>query len=102
MATSRSTLHVLRALLDDPAADHYGLELMEATGLKSGTLYPILGRLEDRGWIVGRWEDVDPSEVGRAPRRYYRLTASGTAEARAVWNDALARLLPKGMTWAPS
>ena len=47
---------VLRALLDEPDAEHYGFELSKTTGLKDGTMYPMLARLEDAGWIEGFWE----------------------------------------------
>jgi PadR family transcriptional regulator, regulatory protein PadR len=74
---------VLAALLSDPAADRYGLDLMKATGLPSGTLYPILVRLERAGWLAARWEDVDPVREGRPARRYYRLGPDGVTRARA-------------------
>ena len=79
---------VLAVLLRDPAAEHYGLELMRATGQPSGTLYPILVRLEAAGWVDTRWEEVDAAEAGRPPRRYYRLTADGVTAGR----QALAEL----------
>jgi DNA-binding PadR family transcriptional regulator len=77
-----SVLKVMAALLADPDAEHYGLRLMQQTGLPSGTLYPILVRLERAGWVRSRWEQVDPAAEGRPTRRYYRLTAEGAAEAR--------------------
>jgi DNA-binding PadR family transcriptional regulator len=77
-----SVLKVMAALLADPAADRYGLQLMQDTGLPSGTLYPILVRLERAGWVESRWEETDPAAEGRPARRYYRLTAEGAAEAR--------------------
>lgn len=61
----------------DPAAEWYGLDLAREAGLKSGSLYPILSRLEEAGWLTGRWEDVEPSDAGRPRRRYYRLTPGG-------------------------
>lgn len=73
---------VLSAFCADPSADRYGLELMRATGHPSGTLYPILLRLQRAGWVQTRWEDVDPVEAGRPPRRYYRLTGDGLVSAR--------------------
>lgn len=73
---------VLAAFLEDPAADRYGLDLIGTTGLPSGTLYPILVRLQRAGWVDAAWEDVDPSAAGRPPRRYYRLTPDGLARAR--------------------
>ena len=77
-AHSRQTGAVLSELLNDPAADRYGYELARATGLASGTLYPILMRLEERGLLEARWELAE-----RRPRHVYRLTADGLAVARA-------------------
>jgi PadR family transcriptional regulator, regulatory protein PadR len=73
---------VASAFLADPQEDRYGLDLMRDTGLASGTLYPILVRLERSGWVSGHWEDVDPVAEGRPGRRYYRLTPDGVVAAR--------------------
>jgi PadR family transcriptional regulator PadR len=73
---------VLAAFLEDPEADRYGLELMRASGHPSGTLYPILLRLQNAGWVVAHWEDLDPVVAGRPARRYYRLTPDGRVSAR--------------------
>ena len=81
------TQRVLLAMLAEPSMEHYGLELANTAGLKSGTLYPILSRLEAEGWISGSWEQIDPHVEGRRPRRYYRLTASGTFAAERVRQD---------------
>lgn len=78
------TARVLAALLEDPDAVTYGLVLMERTGLASGSLYPILTRLRDAGWVEAHWEDVDPVAAGRPARRYYRLTPEGTTRATAA------------------
>jgi DNA-binding PadR family transcriptional regulator len=83
-----SVLKVLAALLADPGAERYGLQLMQQAGLPSGTLYPILVRLERAGWVQSRWEQIDPAAEGRPIRRYYRLTAEGAAAAR----DEVARM----------
>ena len=64
---------VLRAFLDDPADPRYGYDLMRATGYPSGKLYPILARLEAAGWLVKQVENIDPAEIGRPPRRLYRI-----------------------------
>jgi DNA-binding PadR family transcriptional regulator len=72
---------VLQVLLSDPDAERYGLEISAATGLRSGTVHPILARLESLGWLTSRWEDVDPREEARPARRYYLLTAEGRARA---------------------
>jgi PadR family transcriptional regulator PadR len=80
---------VLRAMLADPAARRYGLQLCAETGLPSGTIYPIVARLEQLGWLESSWED--PGEhiaEGRPRRRYYRLTDDGAVQA----HGALARV----------
>ena len=90
-----SVLKVAAALLADPAAERYGLQLMHDTGLPSGTLYPILVRLERAGWVSSQWEQADPVAEGRPTRRYYQLTAVGAAHARreiAAMNAQLSRV----------
>lgn len=73
---------VLRQFLDEPSAARYGFDLMRATGLASGTLYVILARLQQAGWLTSVQEEIDPASVGRPARRLYRLTADGAARAR--------------------
>lgn len=77
---SRQTEKILRCLLKAPAAWHYGLQLSRETGLKSGTLYPILMRLAGRGLLDSRWEA--PEQPGLPARHMYRLTPEGLAFAR--------------------
>jgi DNA-binding PadR family transcriptional regulator len=77
-----ATARVLAAVLAEPDADHYGLALMQATGLASGSLYPILHRLQEARWLAAEWEDVDPAAAGRPARRFYRLTPEGLRSAR--------------------
>lgn len=80
---------VLRAMLAEPAAERYGLQLCAETGLPSGTIYPIVARLEQLGWVESHWEDPrDHVAEGRPRRRYYRLTDEGADQAR----GALARV----------
>jgi PadR family transcriptional regulator PadR len=79
---------VLRALLEDPARELYGVEIGAAAGLPSGTVHPILARLEGLRWLDSRWEDIDTRAAGRPARRYYRLTASGVESARAALAQA--------------
>jgi DNA-binding PadR family transcriptional regulator len=67
---------VFQAFLDAPSDETYGFELAEATGLPSGTIYPILRDLEDDGLIKGRWAEVDAG-TQRRRRRYYALTGEG-------------------------
>jgi PadR family transcriptional regulator, regulatory protein PadR len=73
---------VLRVLVADPTAEHYGYDLMKATRLPSGTLYPMLARLQQEGLVDSQWEEQRPDAAGRPPRRYYRLTAEGARVAR--------------------
>jgi PadR family transcriptional regulator PadR len=78
-SASQQTKKVLALLLSQRAQWLHGYELSDQTGLKSGTLYPILMRLADRGMLESRWE---PSPYqGRPPRKLYRLTALGASFA---------------------
>ncbi len=72
----------MRLLADEPARWRFGYEMLGLLGLKSGSLYPILMRLADRGLLEARWDqDVLP---GRPPRHLYRLTPEGLAVAAGV------------------
>lgn len=73
---------VLRAFLEEPAADRYGYDLMKIAKLPSGTLYPLLSRLEDKGLVTATWEAARQDGSGRPPRRFYRLTGEGLRVAR--------------------
>ena len=95
---SHQTLRVLRAVLEQPKEGLAGSDICKQTQLLSGTLYPILMRLERSGWLKSKWEQVDPRDAGRPRRRLYHLTGLGynkTSEAlsdlgvpvgRPVWN----------------
>jgi PadR family transcriptional regulator PadR len=76
---SKQTLSVLAALCEQPSQWQHGYALAKQTGLKSGTLYPILIRLADRGLVEACWQD-EPAP-GRPRRHLYRLTVSGLASA---------------------
>jgi PadR family transcriptional regulator len=82
--TTLPMLLVVRAMLVEPAREMYGLEICKAAGLPSGTLHPILARLERCGWLESRWEDIEPTEEGRPRRRYYHLSSHGAERARAA------------------
>jgi PadR family transcriptional regulator, regulatory protein PadR len=73
---------VLRVLVADPATPHYGYDLMRAAKLPSGTLYPMLARLQQEGLVDSEWEEQRLDASGRPPRKYYRLTAEGARVAR--------------------
>jgi DNA-binding PadR family transcriptional regulator len=67
-------------LLAVRSGHRYGFDVMDATGLPDGTVYPILRRLERRGILEGRWEEEEAARSeGRPQRRYYRLTPAGEA-----------------------
>jgi DNA-binding MarR family transcriptional regulator len=82
---SLQTLRVLETFLENPTAPLAGAEVHQRCGIASGTLYPILIRLESAGWFVSQWEAVDPSSVGRPRRRLYRLTSTGVRRASEVF-----------------
>jgi PadR family transcriptional regulator, regulatory protein PadR len=82
---------VLRVLTADPSAPHYGYDLMKAAKLPSGTLYPMLARLQQDGLVESEWEAQREEAGGRPPRRYYRLTAEGLRVARLELAQAAAR-----------
>ena len=98
-------MKVLRALAADPGRWRYGYELGAETGLKAGSLYPILVRLADRELLEARWEDSPPH--GRPARHLYRLTADGLelASAPVPATSQSNRSRPKlvtNVTWALS
>ena len=74
---SAKGLKVLNAFVEAGNRELSGAEIFERTRILSGTLYPILIRFKTAGWLVDRWEDNQPVELGRPKRRYYKLTAVG-------------------------
>jgi DNA-binding PadR family transcriptional regulator len=88
---SAQTTLVLLALAEDPAAWRHGYDLCQQTGLKAGTLYPILIRLADRGWLETQWESAIPA--GRPARHLYRLSETGLEQVNGleVARPAIAR-----------
>lgn len=83
---SGQTVAVLWALAEDPAVWVHGYELCRATGLKAGTVYPILIRLAERGQLDARWEDDPP--LGRPARHLYRLSTDGAQYVAALRREA--------------
>jgi len=89
---STQTRKLLAALISQQAHWQHGYDLSEETGLPSGTLYPILMRLSDRGMVESKWE---PSpHQGRPPRKLYRLTSEGV-------DYAIEHSLPGNVKWRP-
>ncbi len=76
------TLRVLETIVS--AGELSGADIMRATGLFSGTLYPMLLRLERAGWLTSRWEEEIPQTLGRPRRRFYEVTGEGAKQARAA------------------
>ena len=79
---SYSTLLVLKAFIEQPRTALSGADVVRNTSLRSGTLYPILLRLERQEILSSKWEDGEPEQLGRPRRRYYSLTTTGAAVAR--------------------
>src|SRR5260370_29876177 len=100
MKLTKASAKVLMAFLANPRHDQYGFGLMKATGVKSGSLYPILDRFERRGWIEGYDEPMDERTKGRPPRRMYRLTGTGRPAGRQAVLDFYRDLGP-APGWLP-
>ncbi len=86
------TLLVVNAFLDRPGDWLYGLELIERLGVKGGTIYPLLARLERFGWLESKRESIDPAAAGRPRRRLYRLTGEGQRQSETAierWRNLL-------------
>ena len=82
---SLSGTAILQALAHDY---RYGFDIMDVTGLPSGTVYPALRRLEKAGMVVSKWEDENKARKEQRPaRKYYQLTGAG----RASLDEAVAR-----------
>ena len=88
---TRSTARTLVAFLEAPRSWRYGYDLMKDADLSSGTLYPLLARLTEDGWLESRWEESE--HPGKPPRQLYRLTATGRERARQALERARASWL---------
>lgn len=86
-----ATVAVLRALLEEPTKAVYGLEVCTMAGLPTGTVHPILARLERMSWLTSEWEEADAHTEGRPRRRYYRLSERGAMRAQAAVRQAEAK-----------
>ncbi|HEX2745012.1 MAG TPA: helix-turn-helix transcriptional regulator [Streptosporangiaceae bacterium] len=93
---------VLRVMLDEPTREMYGLQICEAAGLPSGTIHPILARLERLGWLESRWEDASPREEGRPRRRYYYWSKEGAERARIALAQAATSVSTIGLRARPA
>lgn len=81
---TEQTLRVVGALAMCSKDEVSGAEIARETKLPSGTLYPILLRLEKTKWLESRWEEESPTKLGRPRRRLYKVTALGAKNTRAA------------------
>jgi DNA-binding PadR family transcriptional regulator len=95
---TQPALKVLRVLLGN-SGRLSGAEIAKVTHATSGTLYPLLARLEANGWAASAWEEVDPRDVGRPRRRFYNLTALGRAKAHEALADLQVQMGVGGLAW---
>ncbi|MEA3141183.1 MAG: PadR family transcriptional regulator, regulatory protein PadR [Gammaproteobacteria bacterium] len=89
---SRQTHQLLAVLLEQPRSWRHGYELAKETGLKSGTLYPLLMRLSEQGLLQSRWTQSD--QPGKPPRHLYRPTVAGLSLARELRANATEDRMP--------
>lgn len=101
MRTTHALVQVAHALMEDPAAKHWGYDLARRAGVRSGVLYPMLSRMLDQGWLADGWENPDTIQ-GRPPRRHYTLTDCGKRELGAILEAAQsdARFATLRLGWA--
>ncbi len=85
---SKQMLKLLDALSARPQEWRHGYEIIKQTGLLSGTLYPLLMRMTDQGWVDAEWRE--PAQPGRPARHAYRLTAQGLALAHSTAEASVA------------
>jgi PadR family transcriptional regulator, regulatory protein PadR len=84
---SHHVLRVLRLFAEQPTVSLAGSDVSKQTGMLSGTIYPILMRLERAGWLSSQWENLDPRDAGRPRRRLYHLTALGYNKSQAAFAE---------------
>ena len=93
-------LKVLGALMSKPKAEISGADIARVTELQSGTIYPILMRLENANWVQSDWEDGNPHDLGRPRRRLYSMTAFGSKSARTAFREVTSAI--GGPAWGLS
>jgi PadR family transcriptional regulator PadR len=82
---SSQTAAVLGLFVHQPESEIYGREIVKETGIPSGSLYPILHRLGERGFLLANWESLEiATQAGRRPRLMYRLDPRGAEQALAA------------------
>jgi PadR family transcriptional regulator, regulatory protein PadR len=94
LAITPKMAKVLKIFLEDPTQPRYGFEIMRLTGLASGSLYPMLARLERAGWLTRGKENIDPHTEGRPPRLHYTITTAAATAAYRELADLSAQYRP--------
>lgn len=95
---TKQSLAILGSFFGKLPFELSGAEIARTTRLKSGTMYPILARLGGAGYLSNRWEEGDPSILGRPRRRYYRIMPEGEAAFRKAMAEI--REYAGGAAWA--
>src|SRR5215471_1371830 len=95
-----ATLDVLEALMG-PDEELYGLKIAQSAGRKAGSVYPILARLEEAGWVERCWEREEREERGPR-RRFYKLTPDGLVAARQLLTDRRGAVRQRSSKDAPA
>jgi DNA-binding PadR family transcriptional regulator len=89
-------LELLMMMAVRPQQEYSGSELSKSLGISSGTLYPLLLKAENAGFLNAHWEDGDPVELGRPRRRYYRINGAGIDAVDARMRRLNVKLRPRG------
>jgi PadR family transcriptional regulator PadR len=89
---------VLKVFLEDPDQPRYGFELMRLTGMASGSLYPMLAKLEGAGWLTKGKENIDPRAAGRPARTHYTITGAAASTARIQLAELSERYRPPALS----
>jgi PadR family transcriptional regulator PadR len=93
---------VLELFAGNPSDEIYGRQIIGETGIRSGSLYPILHRLEERGMLLADWERLDDAvDARRRPRRFYRLNPEGADRASAALAEWRRARRPQRPTTSP-
>lgn len=95
MRMTRNVVDVLEVLRTSNESGWWGFEIASMTGVPTPTVYGILARLEQVGWVSAHFEDIDPSEEGRPPRRLYELTSDGRESAASSIAEWKSRRAPR-------
>jgi PadR family transcriptional regulator PadR len=99
MRVTHALVQVALALLDAPDDRHWGYELSQTSGIRSGVLYPMLRRMLDDGWLADGWENPAELTGKRPPRRYYTVTEKGWLELGALRSNAQQDPRFSGLRW---